>query len=722
MNNMEKQFKELLNKLLLNKKGQFSSAYLFKCLKVKNKELMVILSEWIDQLIKQEKVDLINTGKSKKDETLYMTKVFFLEKLKQHLLTFDFLSDENATFSFLSRVTETQHINTDLLVDKIQKFLCPLVKFVKGSRDVPIMFNLYKIFVPERMINISEQMMENIGSESRSFSESKQVKKVMFKSEKNQQHLFSNYQIILTALSYILLEKGKLILTKSEIRESRGYKVFFNSPKFSTFTDLIQKIYPFRPYVKDDLISFYPENWLDIDQIKLQIKNERCEDFLQKNFDFLDKEEVLTLKKVLTPHQQASKVKKNLTDEEENSKIEKNEKTFTLKDGNDKNDLDKYKKRISDELTKNQKQVNQKKKKTKKSEPLNFLDEIIYKESENNQPKMMIEHEIKKESKKNSFSSESLIDRLEHFDKREKHFLICILDSTKIESGYYSHSGRDEKFQLFVEKISSSDLFTVNLKDEKYYLKRTHPNANAKYKLLREKLNESIMDNENKEGLKAEEETNGFNSQKSKDMEKETQKPVGDENGKSLLDDLVLNENPKSNATIAAETNNVINEDHQESLIIEENKKDQKTDANDLENVDLESFFEISDKSEDEHKKSIESKPLQQELPQNTNESRTPKKEKLGEETNDLSEDETVESELAGKIISVLTDDQEKWLKIKMLSEEMDFELRDGLAYKPEIAVFDEGFSHLEPIARNTDAIIMHIDEFMRLLGLEDNH
>jgi ABC-type proline/glycine betaine transport system ATPase subunit len=52
----------------------------------------------------------------------------------------------------------------------------------------------------------------------------------------------------------------------------------------------------------------------------------------------------------------------------------------------------------------------------------------------------------------------------------------------------------------------------------------------------------------------------------------------------------------------------------------------------------------------------------------------------------------------------------------------MNFELRDGLAYKPEIAVFDEGFSHLEPIARNTDAIIMHIDEFMRLLGLEDNH
>ncbi len=717
MNNMETRFRELLNKLLLNKKGQFNSTYLFKHLKVKNKELILILTEWIDQLIKNEKVDLIDTGKNKKDETLFMTKDFFLERLKQRLLTSDFLSDENTTLSFLSSVTETQNINRDLLVDKIQKFLCPLIKFAKGSRDVPIMFNLYKIFVPERMINISEQMMENIGSEAKSFSESKQVKKMMFKSGKNQQHVFSNHQIILTAFSYILLEKGKLILTKNEITNSRGYKVFFNSPKFYVFTDLIQRIYPFKPYAKDDLISFYPENWIDIDQIKLQIKNEKPEDFLQNNFDFLDKEEIITLKNVLTTNHHPSEVKKDMIDKQESSYILKDDNNNTKKVDFEKSDLKETKKKLSVELVKNQKPANQKKKKAKKSEPLNFLNEIIYKERESNQPKERTQ-DITNESKKDLSSTKSLIDRFDHFDKRDKHFLLCILDSTKIESGYYTHSYRDEKFQLFIEKISSSELFAVESKDEKYYLKRALPVSDAKYKLLKEKLEESIIDSENKESLIADEKTNDFNSQKSNDFEKEKNKTTISENQDSLLEDLVLNDKPKSNEIMSKETNDVINEDHLESLIIEENNKDQKTDAIDLADVDHERFFEISDNDEEENKKTIGS----ESLPENTIESRIPKTKELGEETTDSSEDKTVDYELTGKIISVLTDDQEKWLKIKMLSEEMGFELRDGLAYKPEIAVFDEGFYHLEPIARNTDAMIMHIEEFMRLLSLGDNH
>ncbi|MEA1885048.1 MAG: hypothetical protein U9N62_11100 [Thermotogota bacterium] len=720
MNNMEKQFKELLNKLLENKNGQFSSTFLFKRLKVKNKKLMVILSEWIDQLIEQEKVDLIHTGKNKKDEILYMTKDFFLEKLKQRLLTFDFLSDENATFSFLSCVSETQYINTDLLVDKIQGLLCPLVRFVKGSRDVPIMLNLYKIFAPERMINISEQMMKKIESESEGFSESKQVKKVMFKSRKKQQNDLSTYQIILTALSNILLEKNKLILTKKEMMDSRGYKVFFKSPNFSAFVDLIQKIYPFKPYVKDDLISFYPENWIDIDQIKLQIKKEKCEPFLQKNFDFLSKAEIITLKEILAPNYHVSEVKKNMMDKQDNSHVAEDEKTFTKKVDIEKNDLDETKKGITGELEKNQKQVNQKKKKTEKSEPLNFLNEIIYKESENNQSQERV-HDVKKESKKPPLS-EFLIDRLDHFDKREKHFLICILDSTKIESGYYSHSEKDKKFQLFIEKISSSELFTVNSKDEKFYLKRALQISNDKYKLLREKLEESIMHSKNNEDFIANEKTNGLNLQKSKDSEKEIRKKIRNENGESLLDDLVLNENPKSDASIATEANDFKNEDHQEDLIIKKNSKTQKNDGIDLEDIDHESFFEISDDEEEEQKNNFGSKSLQQRLPQGTNEVWTSKTEEVVPESHDLFKEEIKENELSGKIISVLTDDQEKWLKIKMFSEEMGFELRDGLAYKPEIAVFDEGYSHLEPIARNTNAIIMHIDEFIRLLGLGDNH
>ena len=175
MNNLNNNFETLLNKLFRNKKGRFDSKYIFKHLKVKNKELINILSQWIDQLIIEDKVDLINMGKGKKNESIYMAKEFFLDRIKHLLLTLDFLLDENSTFSFLNNITETQQPNTELLVKKISKLIRPLVKFDKGSRNVPIMFNLFKIFVPERMINISDKMMEKIETDADVFSESKQV-------------------------------------------------------------------------------------------------------------------------------------------------------------------------------------------------------------------------------------------------------------------------------------------------------------------------------------------------------------------------------------------------------------------------------------------------------------------------------------------------------------------------------------------------------------------
>ncbi len=73
---------------------------------------------------------------------------------------------------------------------------------------------------------------------------------------------------------------------------------------------------------------------------------------------------------------------------------------------------------------------------------------------------------------------------------------------------------------------------------------------------------------------------------------------------------------------------------------------------------------------------------------------------------------------LRGKIISVLTDNEELSVKIGLLSGITGFELRDSLAYMPDIAVFDRDFEYLMPIAKNTGVKVYMMHEFLKLLGL----
>ncbi len=702
MKNRDNMFAAFLDKLIKNKKERFNSKYLFKQLKVKNKELLSILTQWIDQLIIQDKVNLIHMGKDKRDETVYMTKDSFFESLKHQLLSLDFLLDENGTYSFLSDISGTQNPNSELLVNKIQQLTCPLVRFDKGSRNAPIMFNLYKIFVPERMINISDLMIEKYTTEKKPFSESEQVKKMMFRGGKKQHQVYSIYHIMLTALSYLLIEKGKLILTKKEVIDSRVYKVFFNSPDFSVFTNLIKKVYPFNPYISGDFISFYPENWLDIDQIKKQSKTDTSNDFIRNNFIFLAKDEIKTLEQLLCLKQLQTK-----------HKAVANEKDIATQKGNEPDSLIKgaSKEEIDQKKEKPSKIIanlgNLKKKKTQLSKPLTFLNEIITKENENRNDDFK-EIKQKNQEKQNIVPDESMIEQLHHLDKIQKHYLLRILDSTKVESGYYDHAITDEEFKQLIEKISKSNLFLINESNKRYYVKRKHPIEDDSYKTLREKLEESIMNNENKEKDQKLNKTVKSELLKPKDIKKESKNTRDKEPRGSLLDDLLVNDNSESEVKEELKSNP--SNDEEEALSINNNEKAKKSeDGFDIDNIDHESFFEISEDHPEKPKLENRPKTINSEL------------QKEEEILNTTFEEDLKENGLDGKIISVLTDNQEKWLKIKMLSEEIGFELRDGLAYKPEIAVFDEGFSHLEPIAKNTGAIIMHIDEFMSRLGLSDN-
>ena len=722
MNKAENLFKDLLEKTLANKKGTFKSKFIFKRLKVRNKDLKDILLQWIDTMIERDEIGLVNTGKDKNGEIVYMTEDYFVAIIKNLLINFDFLLDENSIYSFFKEISKTENPNSDMLVKKIEKFTHPLVKFVKGSRDVPIMFNLYKVFVPERLINISENMMEKISTSPEKFSESKRVKKLMFKDTKNQQGDYSVYEMILTAISSVLSETGKLVLTKGEILNSRGYKVFFNAPKFSEFSRLIKKIYPFNPFIGEDFVSFYPENWLDIKLIKKQINNEAPSVFFRRNCEFLTKEETSALISILNLEQNSAE-----SVQVESNQKETNQETFQTtetepiipeKENNQKN-TEKLKTNRKQRGKEKSKVENQKKKITQKSEPLTFLNEIIHKESKN----------------ENVSNTESLIEIVNEFDKTERHYLLRILDSTKVDSGYYSHSQKDVKFRRFLERISSSNLFSTTVTNENYMIKRNLPVGDIQYKKLREKLEDIILTSKNTSS--AQTDSNKKSNAQSSFSQFETPPPSSANQKKDdlLLDDLLVNDSDEDMKKDDQSEIDHTHDEEQESLIIANEKEelDEETDDLKMNEVDHESFFEISNDEEtrDVHKEIMEThEDLNREFQQGKEDEQIGVREKEEEEEEEKEEEkveatiqeEEIKEGLNGKIISVLTDDQEKWLMIKMLSEEIGFELRDGLAYKPEIAVFDEGFLHLEPIARNTGAFIMQIDEFMNRLGLRDKN
>jgi len=746
MNTTENQFKELLEKILVNKKGLFTLRYIQQRLKVGNKDLMEVLAQWIDILIEQDEIDLINVGKDKNNVIVYMTKSHFEQIMKDSFINADYIVDENSTYTIFTQTTKTQNPNTDMLVKKIEKYFQPLVRFDKGSRNVPIMFNLFKLFVPERLINISNDMMENITSEQIGIQKNRKIKKSVFKAKKVEQHDNNAGEIILTALSYLLLEKGKLILSKSEIEDSRGYKVFFNAPDFSVFMNLVKKVYPFNPFVCDQFISFYPENWLDITRIKNQIIQEDPQSFFQHHFEFLAANEVSTLFKLIKTNHSLNQTKKptiiekydEVKEETKNIAQETNLRKPVQEKENQQKPVE-IAKMIKEKILKEKpKGENQKKKKVQTSEPLTFLNEIIHKESGNNQSEenSITKLDVEKEEENDQ---EHLIDRIHLLNKKEMHHLLMILDSTKINSGYYLHSAKDEVFNSFIKQNNLSELFTISDTKEGYRIKRKYSVEDNQYQILREQIENSILGsfNDLEQSSPEIKELNLSQNIDEKNAESENQKE--ELIGTSLLDHFLIEDFSESKPEKVVQKNTITTESDEGTFEIDENEN-ASSEPSDLLSIDDHSdedvnhYFGIADEDVlspkepdkmynemtgiDNHPENfhsdlfIENNEESAEKPPEKAETTAKQPTSFTENTNQLS----------GKVISVLTEDQEKWLKIKMLSEVIGFELRDGLAYKPEIAVFDEGFSHLEPIAKSTGATIMNIKEFVNLLGLRDKH
>ncbi len=683
-NKIDQLFCELIHDICSQLKNKFTSKDIHRKLKIKHNQLKKIIDEWIAFSVSQDKIELINSGKSKNGEITFMTYDYFQKILQQKMSELDFQLDENKTYLFLRELSQTDDPNIAQLIDKIEKFAFPLVRFDKGSRNVPIVLNLYKNGVPQRLVNVTQSIVDGLASESNEISEIKTAKKAIFKVDRTDKKGYDNRSIVMSAFSLMIMEIGKLVLSKEDIVNSRGYKVYFNTLDFEILKELIKTVYPFALCLKQDYISLFPENWLDIKRIKKQILDQEPESFLRKNFPYINDGEINTLMLILNiqpTNAPQFQVPSDRQTEPEKQSDSKNDGLI-----------------LKEELDIKIKPVKAKKvQKHIASEPLKFLDEIIYRENGTESK------DEKRDANSNTINPKDILNQL---DKAQKHFLIRILDSTKMISGYYSHSINDEKFKSFAELIKEIGIFSIEIIESSYIIKRISTVKDSQFKALREELDISILENNERveEEIKSTEMLASTEKKKATNETKEENKFEGFEinDEEAISNDFIIDQSPQTSKSEEEKQQAPVNEE-EDTLIIVKNEA-------------IEEPLELDEKEIDEIvennflKAPVYETPIHSDLAGQTDEKIiTPN------EAEDL-------QFLRGKVISVLTEDEERYLTIELISRSLDFQVRDGLAYKPDIAVLEESYRHLSPIAKNSGALVMPMKKFLNLIGLKESN
>jgi hypothetical protein len=705
-------FASLVKKYSETLKDKFTSRDIVSKFKIRDKELQNILSRWIAELVESSEIDLILTGKNAENDYVFIRGEVFERTVKNKLNLSDSLLNENQTYKFLQDISGSRDLNVEILKGEIQRKLKPLVKFDDGSRNMPVMLNLCKFKVPEAKVLINDEVLQKYNmTPPVDETESKKVKKMMFSHATKNPVDDNPEDIIFTAFTLLLQEAGKLILTRDEILKTRAYKVFFSSIDFDIIKQLAAKTLKFSPFIGKDYISFYPENWLDIKVLMNQTGKEgeqspamKFDELINKKYQFLSKEDIATLRNIVDSSEQPVEAKA-LPSPPSPVVTMKPEKVEEITEPEKPE-----KKQIVDVLPKNSIKKPEKDKLKKKialSEPLKFLDSIIV-----------------NEKLKDSDDEKTIykIPELKNFDKKEKHYIIRILDSTIVNSGYYSHNLSDKDFTEFLNKLDDDNVFDISEEGSEFIIRRNEDCSTNLYDNLRNKIEDSFLNrfedkikpdekplDQNKTGFQ-----NGFEKvEKVEDLNT----GVADDDADNGI--ILKTEEEESLSFLDSLIIKTEEEPEEEKIIIDDMEEDSnsffaETAEDDLYNV-IKNNFTSSDDSEklSDIKNRIEDtenirKPEIVETPPDEAAPKT-KPEKIERKEEHL---------LYGKIISVLTDDEEKWLKIEMFSKMLGFELRDGLAYGPDIAVFDDNFKHLEPIAKNSGAMIMPIENFMQIIGL----
>jgi hypothetical protein len=667
-------------------------------------------------------------GVNRKGSRLFVSIETFHALLKKVFSHLPALLNENDTYEAFQELSGEKEIEPQRLKTVILQ-ATPLIRFFENNRGGAATLNLYRFFYPDRDVFVSKALIETIALKKALFASDEQKSLLRKKEKKN---AAEPRLLIENAFSLAFSEIGRLIIPDTELFEHKSFKSYFDEERMQSFFEKeIQEFFPHHPTYRQGLLSLFPENWIDIAEILSKKEGENghqtlSEKWLEERYPFLNRSEVATI--VTFVNKTGIAVNKPVVEvsigQEEVSRV-------------DTHKIDTIENLEPPVLPQEvfQEETRLKGVRQKESRPFTNVEKLETNAEENaavvseeNQRDFTLPDEIyyeKTEPNKAEYDGSEPVTPVEIHGKTaeenarvvsEENHVDFTLPSEiyyeKAEPNKAEYDGsepvtpvetRDKTTEKDTAVVSEENHVDFTLPSEIYY-EKAEPNK-AEYDGSEpvtpvETRNKTTEKDAETVSVKNEEDFVAdllISSAKDKPIEKE-------ENVEKLSEELIssiasVNDHPSDVELIETVQSP---EEMQHGHLFEEGFN-----FDDLIYIETE-----KEKTENTLKAISEEKILKPitDIPEGLPE----------RPTNGESRGESVLDEgLKGKIISLLTENEEYRIKIELISKTMLFELRDSLAYRPDIAVFDQDFEYLIPIAKNTGIQVLMLKTFLQYLGIQ---
>ncbi len=302
------EFTEYLSEVSNSFKGTFTSSDLMGRFKLGDKKFREIVALLIEEIVENGKIKLFSPGKNKSGDSIYMGWKYFEIKLMENFSNAKSILDENETYGIFEKITGCKEPEMKNVLKFIENYTS-MIRFDERSRSGPVMLNLYRFILPSQEVFVTQDTM-NLMYVRPFGDESKEEKPSFFsKRKKSVSSGVTSTDMVKTAFSLMFEDLGQIVILKDELFDSPSFRRYFaNIDLKRTFDEILKSVYDYGVTIDERLISLFPENWLDIENISRQIdkiesgEKESVIKNMLMQYSFVNEKETETLiKYFLTP-------------------------------------------------------------------------------------------------------------------------------------------------------------------------------------------------------------------------------------------------------------------------------------------------------------------------------------------------------------------------------------------------------------------------------------
>jgi len=331
-----KDFTEYISEIANSFKGVFTSSDLIKKMKLGDRRMKEIIAELILSVAEEGNFVFFNPGKNKSGEDVYMGRKFFENRLSQSFGKAESIIDENETHSIFEKITGSKEYDSRKIIQYIKNYTS-LIRFDERSRSGPLTLNLYRFLMQERDVFVTQDTINLMYV--RPFGEGVKKEKFSLFSKKKEENSsgVTSTDMVRTAFSLMFRDLGQLIIRKRDLFNSTEFRRYFSNIDLNkSFDEILKTVYNYGIVIDKELISLFPENWLDLDGISRQLSKigfeKGCVENILSHYSFLNqKEKEMLISYFLVPKTE-SKVKldiiKSISVTGDDEKSVKNDKDF----------------------------------------------------------------------------------------------------------------------------------------------------------------------------------------------------------------------------------------------------------------------------------------------------------------------------------------------------------------------------------------------------------